>query len=247
MPKLVKEAEQIVTENKTHKWKDAISEEMKEIIKALEEYNGDPKDLIGYQEIMCHMVFHIKLTENFRRKARFVADGRKTKTPVLVTYSMVVSKDLVGIIFLLAALNDLDLKEADIKNAFLTAPSKEKVWVRAGPEFGHLEGRVFIVKKALYGLKAAGASFRSCFTLRLDECGFKSSGGDPDVWLRPAVKADGEEFYEYVMSYVDNVIAVSMDAEATLRDIARDTFKYKNDVVEQPTSYLGAKNCKERV
>ena len=115
------------------------------------------------------------------------------------------------------------------------APNKEKVWLRAGPEFGHLEGQIFIVRKALYGLKGASASFRSHFAKRLDECGFKSSGGDPDVWLRPAIKPDGEEFYEYVMGYIDDIIAVSMNAEETLREIARGTFKYKNDVVEEPS------------
>ena len=136
---------------------------MKEIIMDLEEYNGDPKDLIGYQEITCHMIFDIELTENFRRKARFVADGHKTESPASVTYSTVVTRDSVRLVFLLAALNNLDLKGADIKNAFLTAPNKEKVWVRAGPEFGHMEGQIFIVKKALYGLNGASASFRSYF------------------------------------------------------------------------------------
>ena len=34
---------------------------------------------IGYQHIKCHMIFDVKLGENFRRKARLV-DGGHTKT-----------------------------------------------------------------------------------------------------------------------------------------------------------------------
>jgi hypothetical protein len=36
----------------------------------------------------------------------------------------------------LATLNDLDVKMADIKNAYMTAPLMEKVWTVSGPEFG---------------------------------------------------------------------------------------------------------------
>ena len=74
-----------------------------------------------------------------------------------------------------AALNDLDVMGADVKNAFLRAPNKEKVWIKAGPEFGALEGKCYIVRKALYGLKSASASFRSYMASKLDEIGFTST------------------------------------------------------------------------
>ena len=73
---------------------------------ALSEYDGDPKELIGYQGITGHMVFDIKLGENFRRKARYCANGHKTDTPKAITYSSVVSRDSVRILLLLAALNN---------------------------------------------------------------------------------------------------------------------------------------------
>ena len=69
-------------------------------------YDGDIKDLVGYQEITTHFIFDIKLGENFRRKGRLVADGHKTTTPSSVTYSSVVSLESVRICLLLAALND---------------------------------------------------------------------------------------------------------------------------------------------
>jgi hypothetical protein len=39
----------------------------------------------------------------------------------------------VSIALTLAALNDLEVKMADIENAYLTAPITEKVWTVLGP------------------------------------------------------------------------------------------------------------------
>jgi hypothetical protein len=80
VPKSIKEAHEIDKENKDTKWRDAIFEEMKKIRNAFEIYDGDPKDLIGYQKITTHFIFDIKLGENFRCKARLVADSHKTAT-----------------------------------------------------------------------------------------------------------------------------------------------------------------------
>ena len=78
------------------------------------------------------MVYDIKLGEIFRRKARFCADRHKTEVPPSVTYSTVVSRDPVRIILLVAAFNELDVLCGDVQNAYLTAPNREKVWIRAG-------------------------------------------------------------------------------------------------------------------
>jgi hypothetical protein len=241
VPRSVKEAKEIDDENGNTLWMDAVRLEMTNNRVAFEEYEGNPEELVGYTEITGHMVFDIRLGENFRRKARFCADGHKTGAPASVTYSTVVSRDSVRLILLLAALNDLDVLGADIQNAFLTAPNREKVWIRAGPEFGPEEGKTFIVVRALYGLKSASFSFRSFAAEKLDSLGFKSSEADPDVWLRPAVKADGEEYYEYILMYVDDILCVSVDPRTVLKDFESNDFKFKNDKIETPENYLGAR------
>ena len=55
--------------------------------------------------------------------------------------------------------------------------------------------------------------------LKLDEIGFQSSPADPDVWLRPAVKFNGEEYYEWVLMYVYEILAISMDPTAILKSM----------------------------
>ena len=47
----------------------------------------------GYQNITCHMIFDVKMGENFKRKARFVTIGHKTKTPAAMDYSSVMSRE----------------------------------------------------------------------------------------------------------------------------------------------------------
>ena len=129
------------------------------------------------------MIFDIKMSENFRRKARLVADGHKTTSPSSITYSSVVSRDSVRIALTLAALNDLDILSCDILNAYLTAPCRELFYCIAGPEFGSDKGKIYLVQKALYGLKSSGAAFRAFLADHLHDIGFKPSLADPDVWM----------------------------------------------------------------
>ena len=213
---------------------------MKKVRPAFKLYQGNTKDLIGYQEITTHFIFDIKLGENFRRKARLVADGHKTATPSSVTYSSVVSRDSVRICLLLAALNDLKVLSADIENAYLTAPCREKCWTIAGKEFGSDQGKPFIIEKALYGLKSSGAAFHAFLAETLDDMGFHSSHADPDVWMRPAVKPDGEKYYEYILIYVDDILTISFEPERPMEAIGR-AFKFKKGLIEKPEMYLGAK------
>ena len=101
------------------------------------------------------------------------------------------SRESVRIAFVIAALNDLNILMTDVGNAYLNAPTNEKVYTIAGKEFGEYEGRVVVVVRALYGLKSAGASWRRHFATSLAEMGFTSCLADPDVWMKRQVKPDG--------------------------------------------------------
>jgi hypothetical protein len=238
IPKSVAEAKRIDEKNGNTLWWDAICQEMANVRVAFEEYDGEGVP-VGYAKIKCHIIFDVKLGENFRRKARLVAQGNKTEEPDVITFSSVVSRDSVRICLLIAALNDLELKACDIKNAYLTAPNKEKVYVEAGPEFGpELNGKILIVARALYGLKSAGAAFRSYLAEHLWSLDYRPSYADPDVWLRPAVKANGFKYYEMILCYVDDILCISHDPMRTMTRI-KEKFALKNDEVKTPSDYLG--------
>jgi hypothetical protein len=134
----------------------------------------------------------------------------------------------------------------DIQNAYLTADCREKIWTVAGPEFGSETGIIFLVRKALNGLKSAGAAFWSLLADTLVDIGFKPMKADPDVWLRPAVKADGFQYYELILCYVDDILSISDNPEATLLDLT-SVFMLKDDEIEPPDIYLGAQLGKMNV
>ncbi len=90
-----------------------------------------------------------------------VAGGHMTCAPTIMTYASVVSRETVHIALTLAALNDLKVKAADILNAYISAPIKEKVWCALGPEFGLNTGKSAFIVRALCGLKSAGAAFHA--------------------------------------------------------------------------------------
>ena len=75
--------------------------------------------LIGYQQIKCHMIFDVKLGENFRRKARLVGGGHTKTAPDSITFSSFVPRDSVRIALTIPALNDLEILGCDIPNTYL--------------------------------------------------------------------------------------------------------------------------------
>ena len=243
IPRSAKEAKELDQQNGNHLWWDAICQEMKNVDIAFELYDGDTNDLTaeGYQFVKCHMIYDIKMGENFRRKARMVAGGHMTEAPSSVTYSSVVSRDSVRIALTIAALNGLSTLACDIQNAYLTAPCREKkIWTEAGPEFGSRCGRKMLIVRALYGLKSSGAAFRAFLAEALYDIGYVPSLADPDVWLRPAIKEDGFKYWEYVLCYVDDILSISEKPLNTLKSIQSKNFKFKNDKMEKPENYLGA-------
>ena len=77
--------------------------------------------LVGYQETCCHMIFDIKMDVQFTCKAHYVAGSHTTDPPSSITYSSVVSRNSIRIVFTLSDLNDVAIRDADIGNAYFNA------------------------------------------------------------------------------------------------------------------------------
>ncbi len=207
LPKTVDEALEIDRRTGTTYWYDAIQKEMRNNAIAFELLQPGDSIPIGYTKISLHMVFDIKI--DFTRKAHLVAGGHLTQVPSNLTYSSVVSRESIRIMFLITALNDLHILSADIGNAYLNAPNREKVYAIAGKEFGSKAGEIVIIVRALYGLKSAGAAWRSHLASSLHAIGYKSCLADPDIWLREVVRDDNTRYYEYLAVYVDDILSIS--------------------------------------
>ena len=145
-------AVQLDTKAGNTKWQDATSLELDQIdsYQAFQDLGKDAPAPTGYKKIRVHLVFDVK--HDGRHKARLVADGHLTDTPLESVYSGVVSLRGIRLMLFLAELNKLETWATDIGNAYLEAKTKEKVYIIAGREFGERQGHTLLIHKALYGL-----------------------------------------------------------------------------------------------
>jgi hypothetical protein len=139
-----------------------------------------------------------------------------------------------------AALLGLPVQGGDIRNAYLQAPSSEKHFIICGPEFG-LEyiGCVALVCRALYGGKVAGRDFWHHLQDCVGHLGFFSSRADPNVWIRLSRRSTGEQYFEYVLLYVDNALMISECAEQVLRLEIGQHFVLHKELIGKLSDYLG--------
>lgn len=239
VPNTVLEALEIDKENGNTLWRDAIAKEMDAVRIAFDIRDSHTKPAPGLKYLELMMVFDVKL--DMKRKARMCARGDLTDPPASITYSSVVTRESVRIAFTIAALNDIEIQMFDVGNAYLTAPlpAEEKYWCKAGPEFGEDEGKVLILVRALYGLKSAGAAYRHHFAQTLTDLGFESCYGDADVWRRAAVKPNGDEYYEYLLTYVDDCLVISHKC-VEITNALKNEYHFTLKDEGPPSRYLGA-------
>ena len=185
IPNNIQECTEIDRKNGNDLWQKAVENEMKNVSVAFEILDENEAPPIGWTVSSGHLVFDVKM--DFTRKARWVKDGHKTPDPEQPTFAGVVSRESIRIALTYAGLNNIQVMAADIKNAYLQAPSSEKHYIICGAEFG-LEniGKVGLIRRALYGGKSSGADFwkhlRSC----MKHLKFNSCKADPDIWMREA-------------------------------------------------------------
>ena len=98
-----------------------------------------------------------------------------------------------------------------------------------------------MIVRVLYGLKSARASFSRHISDCMRTMGFEPCKANPDLWFRPATQPDnGFKYYEYVLLYVDDCLAISHDAISVLEQLDK-YFQMKPGSIGNPDIYLGAK------
>ena len=116
VPKAYEDCVRIDKENGNTLWQqDVIRKEVAKVRVASKTLGDDELAPPTFQEIQSHMVYDVKM-ENFQRKARLVAGNHMTKvSSAMMTYTSVLSRELVRIALTLASLKDLEVKTADIE------------------------------------------------------------------------------------------------------------------------------------
>jgi Reverse transcriptase (RNA-dependent DNA polymerase) len=110
--------------------------------------------------------------------------------------------------------------------------TKEKVKITAGLEFGtKFHGKTIIIDKSLYGLKNSAARFHKHLAESLLRLAFMKTKHEPDLWM-----IDKSTHYEYLATYVDDIIVWSKDPMAVIKSLEKN---YVLKGVGIPEYYLG--------
>jgi Reverse transcriptase (RNA-dependent DNA polymerase) len=84
---------------------------------------------------------------------------------------------------------------------------------------GEDKGKVMVVTWALYGLKSSRFAWHQMMSQTLRELEFVPSIADTDVWRQPTFKENGDKIYEYIVVYVDDILAISPRANDLCKQI----------------------------
>ena len=234
VPRTPKEALELDAAEGNTYWADAMKKEKTLIV---DEYNSfrekeTDEDLSDYQYIPLLWAFAVKY--DGRRRARLVAGGHVTDDLEYDIYSGNVDLETVRIAFLARELYDLDVIAADVASAYLQALTCEKVYTIAGPEFGsEWEGKILIIVKALYGLKASGGMWHQKLADNLRSMGFRPCQADFDLWIRPC-----DNHYEYIAVITDDLLLFTRNPAGILCPL-KEVYGYELKGVGKPEYYNG--------
>ena len=233
VPKDTAHAQALDEANGNALWKEAADKEIASLLTLGCFDFRSPDDDPGkeFQYVKLTMIYEVK--QDGRRKARLVAGGHLVDPRGVNTRSTVVKGVSVRLLDLIAHRDKLKIVCGDVGNAFVTAPCLEKVYSRAGPEFGEQQDAVMILVKALYGLRSSSRAFRGHFADFLKSLGFRSCRYDHDVWMR---LRDDHSGYDYLCTHVDDFKIVAADPDRWIEHI-KAVFHLKS--VGPPSYYLG--------
>ena len=114
-------------------------------------------------------------------------------------YASIMSRETVTIALTLDELNNISVKVADIKNAYITSPVTETIWKVLGPDFGEDDGSKSIVVRTFYGLNISGSKFCNHLSDCMHNLVFLTCPSDLDIWMKTMVRPDeGFNYYTYI-------------------------------------------------
>jgi hypothetical protein len=168
----------------------------------------------------CRWVFAIKRDANGnieRFKARLVGKGymQVAGKDFDDVYASVTKHATLRALLALAAEQDWEIQQLDVKTAFLQADLQEPVYMEQ-PEGFDLGGPDMVchLKKALYGLKQAPRAWQQKLHKELSDMGFKQAECDPSLWiLRENDKVT------YIGVYVDDMVVIGKVVDGVKKEI----------------------------
>lgn len=216
------------------RWKKAMDEELE----ALEK--NDTWEVVnrprGIKPVKNKWVFKVKLNPDGtveRYKARLVAKGYSQVPNVdyKETFAPVASMNTVRILFAAANQFDMEIRQFDVKTAFLHGDLEETIYMELPEGHPNTENKVCRLKKSLYGLKQAPRQWNIKFHNFLKEFNLQRSIVDKCLYFN-------NERTIFLTIYVDDGVVATSDRKLSDRlvEYLRKNFELK---VMDCESFLG--------
>ena len=139
-------------------------------------------------------------------KARLCARGYEQRhgQDYFKTFAPVVQWLTVRLILVVTIILGLENKQIDYTAAFVQAPIDTDVYVEM-PRLFSTKGKVWKLRKSIYGLKQSPRNYFLHMKSKLEELGFRQSVADPCLFISPTV---------ICLVYVDDALLVYRDHNA---------------------------------
>ena len=213
-------------------WRQAMQDEMSYFAENDAWDLVDPPDTnSGVSVVQCKWVFKKKSdSENgVSFRARLVAKGFTQREGIDYdeTFAPVIRFSSLRLLLALSVQLDLNITHLDVKTAFLNGELKETVFMKQPEGFVEKgsEGKVCLLKRAIYGLKQSSRAWNKKVDDVLISLDFKKSVYEPCLYTQTSGK-----LLTIVALYVDDFLVFSNDcktAEILERELSRH-FKIKN-------------------
>lgn len=231
----------------SEQWKQAVGEEMSALL------CNNTWELVelpaNRKAIPCKWVFKVKQDSqgNVERfKARLVAKGfaQRHGTDYNEIYAPVSKHVTVRTCLAYAALRDMEIRQIDIKTAFLNGDLEEEIYMKQPPGF-HEGGPNVVCKlqKSLYGLKQAPRAWYLKLSEVLTSLGFSPSQADAALFM----KGSGAERV-YLLAYVDDCLIFAPKGKTAVLDQVVSSLKAAFDMRDlgEASTFLGIDIARDR-
>jgi len=166
----------------------------------------------GRRVVSSKWVYRVKYDANgniSRYKARLVARGFTQIYGVdyTDTFAPVTRLETLRLLFALAAQKDWEVRQIDVKTAYLYGDLDEEVYMEPPEGVEVPEGHVFLLRKALYGLKQAGRQWYRKLKETMSEFGLTQVISEPHTFVAHKV-VGGQKCTIILPIYVDDLFPI---------------------------------------
>jgi len=193
---------------------------------------------LGRKAVKSKWVFKHKADGRFR--ARLVAKGFTQIHGIDYdeTFSPVARFESLRLLLALAALEDWEIHQMDVKSAFLNGLLDEEIYMEQpqgfiNPDHPH---KVCLLQKAIYGLKQASRTWNQQFHGVLIELGFERTYSNAGVYVHHQHMGGG---LLIVVLYVDNITIMGSSLEDVKQLKQKLSLRYEMSDFGEIQSYLG--------